>query len=186
MRTEPIDCSALYMFPVSTMPHSARRAQQKSPRHSAVPRPVCKSEMVAPFLWQSRIRFVDTDASGRIHYSALFRHGEAAEFEFFRSIGCPYKQDNGDAIAYPRVHVEADYLSAIRCDDLLTLEVRVERIGRSSFTLALEGSVDGRPATRSKVTVVALDRTTGKAAALPEKIAVALQEYVKACLSKVD
>jgi acyl-CoA thioester hydrolase len=168
------------------MPHSPRQAQQKLTAHFARTLAVCKSGMVAPFLWQSRIRFVDTDASGRIHYSALFRHGEAAEFEFFRALGCPYLQDSGDPIAYPRVRVEADYLSAIRCDDVLSTEVRVERIGRSSYTLALEASVEGRPAARSKVTVVAMDRATGKATALPAKIAAALQDYVTACPSKAD
>ena len=35
--------------------------------------------------WPSRIRFVDTAASGRIHYTAIFRHFETAEFEFMRS-----------------------------------------------------------------------------------------------------
>ena len=34
------------------------------------------------FRWPLRIQFVDTDASGRIHYTATLRHFETAEAEF--------------------------------------------------------------------------------------------------------
>ena len=89
-----------------------------------------------PFTWESRIRFVDTDASGRIHYTALLRHFEAAEFEFLRAIGCPYTSFVNEGVGFPRVHVECDYLSALRCDDVISTAVTVERVGGTSFTLA--------------------------------------------------
>src|SRR5258708_37631022 len=104
-----------------------------------------------PFAWESRIRFVDTDASGRIHYTALLRHFEAAEFEFLRSIGCPYNSLEG---SYPRVHVECDYLSALVCDDAISTAVAVDRIGRSSFRLAFSGSGEGRGAAPGEMTGV--------------------------------
>ena len=39
-----------------------------------------------------RIQFVDTDASGRIHYSAIFRYFEIMDHDFFRRIGYSYKK----------------------------------------------------------------------------------------------
>src|SRR5580704_19446420 len=86
------------------------------------------------FRWTSRILFIDTDASGRIHYTALFRYFEAAEIEFFRTIGVLHHHP---AVAFPRVHVECDYRSAIRYDDLLEFEVSVGRIGKTSVQLKL-------------------------------------------------
>jgi len=56
-----------------------------------------------PFRWTTRILFIDTDASGRIHYTAMFRYFEAAEIEFFRSIGVLHEHKG---ISFPRVHVE--------------------------------------------------------------------------------
>jgi YbgC/YbaW family acyl-CoA thioester hydrolase len=125
-----------------------------------------------PFVWESRIRFVDTDASGRIHYTALFRHFEAAEFEFLRSIGCEYHSLEG---GYPRVHVECDYVAALRSDDLIQTAVTVERVGGSTFTLAYAASLEGRPAARGKITVVCLDPKTQRPRPLPERLAEALQ-----------
>ena len=58
------------------------------------------------FRWPVRILFIDTDASGRIHYTALLRYFEAAEIELFREAGA---QEDRDEVAFPRVHVECDY-----------------------------------------------------------------------------
>ena len=125
-----------------------------------------------PFTRESRIRFVDTDASGRIHYTAVLRHFEAAEFEFMRSLGHPYSSLEG---SYPRVHVECDYLSALLSDDLIATAVTVDRVGSTSYTLAFAVAVDGRAAAKGKITVVCIDRKTGRPQPLPAALAEALR-----------
>ncbi|HTM48229.1 MAG TPA: thioesterase family protein [Bryobacteraceae bacterium] len=124
------------------------------------------------FVWESRIRFVDTDASGRIHYTALLRHFEAAEFEFLRSLGVSYHELEG---GYPRVHVECDYLSALVCDDLIATAVRVLRVGGSSFTLGYEASVAGRAAATGRITIVCIDKATQRSRPLPALLAERLR-----------
>ena len=128
-----------------------------------------------PFIWPSRVRFGDTDASGRIFYVSLLRHFDAAEAEFLRSLGCGYREIQTAMIAFPRVRVECDYISALVYDDLMQIAVTVDRIGRASFTLAFAVSVEGREAARGKVTVATMDRVAQKAVALPEKLANALK-----------
>ncbi|MBI5282848.1 MAG: acyl-CoA thioesterase [Candidatus Solibacter usitatus] len=132
----------------------------------------------APFAWRTRIRFVDTDASGRIHYSALFRHLEAAEDEFFRSIGFAYAQRGAADLTYPRVHVEADYLSALRYDDPVYITVAAAKVGTSSYTLEfnvyLEETSD--VAASGLITVVCMSRRGQKAHPLPEELRAALKE----------
>ncbi len=130
----------------------------------------------APFVFQSRIRFVDTDASGRIHFAAMLRHFEAAEEEFLRRIGCPYQSIEDRKMGYPRVHVECDYLAALRYDDVAAIEVRVERVGNSSFTLGFLVRRDGEDAAKGKIVVVAMDRESGRSRALPEKLAEILRQ----------
>jgi acyl-CoA thioesterase FadM len=44
-----------------------------------------------PFIYETRVRFGDTDASGPIFYASLLRHFDAAETEFIRSINWTYK-----------------------------------------------------------------------------------------------
>ena len=127
------------------------------------------------FTWESRIRFVDTDASGRIHYTALLRHFEAAEFEFLRAIGCPYTSFAPEGVGFPRVHVECDYLSALRCDDLISTAVTVDRVGDTSFTLGFAVSVEGRAAAKGKITIVCTDHSTQRSRPVPERMAKALR-----------
>ena len=128
-----------------------------------------------PFIWASRVRFGDTDASGRIFYVALLYHLDAAEAEFLRSLGVAYRQIQTGVIRFPRVRVECDYLSGIAYDDLMHIAVRVDRVGRASFTLAFAVSVEGREAARGKVTVACMNRETQRAAPLPENLADALR-----------
>src|SRR5487761_863760 len=103
-----------------------------------------------PFVWRSRLRWGDTDASGRVYYVSLFRHLEAAEMEFLRCIGFVYGTGELRQVTFPRVHAECDYISALVNDDLMEIAVAVERVGRTSFTLAFEVSVEGRGAARGK------------------------------------
>ena len=82
------------------------------------------------FRFQTRVRFIDTDASGRIHYTAMFRYFEIAEIEFLRTVGITYALDSG--YVFPRVHVECDFKATLIHDDVIDIEVRLTRLVRSS------------------------------------------------------
>jgi YbgC/YbaW family acyl-CoA thioester hydrolase len=127
-----------------------------------------------PFHFPTRIRFVDTDASGRIHYSALFCHLEAAEMEFLRHLGVPYSVIENTEVSYPRVHVEADYRAALRAEDPIDISVAVERVGNSSCTLAFRVLHGETEAARAKIVIASMNRSTGQSCALPAPFREAL------------
>jgi YbgC/YbaW family acyl-CoA thioester hydrolase len=129
----------------------------------------------APFVAPIRVRFVDTDASGRIHFSAAMRYFEAAEAEFLRARGHGYTAMLASEYLYPRVHVECDYTGAIVCDDLLEVAVTVERIGNASYRLGFAASVEGRPVLRGAIVAACMDRRSGRSAPLPEPLKRALR-----------
>lgn len=131
-----------------------------------------------PYQQQARIRFVDTDASGRIHYTAMFRHLEAVELDFFRSRGVPHTHADLEGIGLPRVHVECDFLSEIRFDDVVHITLTVERVGTASFTLAFAVENAAKPAARARITVVCIDKATHRSTAIPERLAQALREHL--------
>jgi acyl-CoA thioester hydrolase len=131
-----------------------------------------------PFVWKSRIRFVDTDASRRIHYTAMMRHFEGAEHEFLLSIGCPYTQVSTREVTFPRVHVEVDFQSAVGYNDMLEISVAVERVGTTSFTFALNATVEGRQAASGRIVVVAMNPATKKSCPVPEALASALRPHL--------
>ncbi|HLJ51443.1 MAG TPA: thioesterase family protein [Bryobacteraceae bacterium] len=128
-----------------------------------------------PFVHPLRVRFVDTDMSGRIHYSAMLRHFEAAEQEFFRSLGSAKIHPISGGFGLPRVHVECDFTSAVRYDDLLDIAVIVERVGTTSLTLGFDATIEGRHAARGKFIVVCMDFDTQKSRPFPEDLATALR-----------
>lgn len=128
---------------------------------------------VKPFIWRSRVRFGDTDASGRIFYISLLNHFDAAETEFLRSLGVAYNAlDNN--MAFPRVHLECDYTSSLVFDDPLDIAVTIDRVGRTSFTLAFDVSTQGRNAAHGKVVIACIDRQAQRAVPIPEKLRAAL------------
>jgi YbgC/YbaW family acyl-CoA thioester hydrolase len=129
---------------------------------------------VTPFVYQSRVRFGDTDASGRIFYISLLNHFDAAEGEFMRSLGISYSGIQDAHIAFHANARECDYSSALVYDDLMDIAVSVDRLGRASFTLAFDVSVSGRKAALGKVTIVCIDRDSQRAIPLPEKLREAL------------
>jgi acyl-CoA thioester hydrolase len=131
------------------------------------------------FIYCARVRFVDTDASLRIHFTSMLRHFEAAEQEFLRSLGLQFQEMNETGVGFPRVHAECDYTDAVRYDDLLEITVSVERIGRTSYTLTYAAAVEGRPVAHGRITVVAVDLKTQKATPLPEVLAWKFGEAAK-------
>jgi YbgC/YbaW family acyl-CoA thioester hydrolase len=129
------------------------------------------------FRWETRIRFIDTDASGRIHYTALFRYFESAELEFFREIGALHEHPT---TAFPRVHVECDYSGAIIYDDLLTIELSIGKIGNSSARFEFLVLKDDKEAAKGVVVIACIDRETQRAVPIPENIREKLLPYVRA------
>lgn len=128
------------------------------------------------FVFSSRVRFVDTDASGRIHYTAMLKHFEYAEQEFFRSLGFRYTEPHSLGYGFPRVHVECDYTAFVAYDDLLAITVIVERVGRTSFTLAFDVAVEGRPVARGKIVIVCVDLATRRSRPFPSEFLTLLTQ----------
>jgi len=116
------------------------------------------------FRWPIRILFIDTDASGRIHYTALLRYFEAAEIELFRAAGA---QEERDEVAFPRVHVECDYRAAVYFDDELVIELSIGNMGRSSIELLYRAMKKGVVAASGKIVIAAMNPKTGRSTEIP-------------------
>jgi YbgC/YbaW family acyl-CoA thioester hydrolase len=113
---------------------------------------------------RGRVAWVDTDAGGRIHFTAAFRWAEAAETSLMRKLGM--LEDWGD---YPRRHVEAEYLQVLRFEDEFELQLRVDAVGKTSITYGWEIVRDGEVCIRGNHTVVRVDRN-GRAERVPNAL----------------
>lgn len=113
------------------------------------------------------VGWIDTDAAGIHHNTAIARWAEAAEADLMRRAGL-----TGYFPVAPRVRYEVDFTASLRPGDELTATIGVERLGRTSLTLAFE--VWGGPAgaervlaARGRYVTVHLDGDSGVATPWP-------------------
>jgi YbgC/YbaW family acyl-CoA thioester hydrolase len=117
---------------------------------------------------RTRVAWVDTDAGGRIHFTAAFRWAELAETGLMRRLGLLDEWGS-----YPRRHVEADYLEVLVFEDEVEVRLRVERVGSTSITYAWTIAKDGEVCVEGRHTVVHVDEH-GQPAELPQSVRAAL------------
>lgn len=135
--------------------------------------------MSQPFHLQEHVRWSDVDASGIIRWSAYTRLVEVAETELFRAAGFPYATlwDQLD-VWLPRVQCHFDYRSPARLDELLDIELRVGRIGRSSIQLEfILRRPDAQIAAEGHLVIVAIARSNARAVDVPPALVDALRPF---------
>jgi YbgC/YbaW family acyl-CoA thioester hydrolase len=118
---------------------------------------------------QARVAWVDTDAGGRIHFTAAFRWAEQAETALMRRLGL---LDVGWG-NYPRRKVEAEYLKVLRFEDEIEIRLFVENVGRTSVTYAWTIAKGDEPHVEGRHTVVHVD-AEGHPEPLAERVRAAL------------
>ncbi|MGB7346901.1 MAG: thioesterase family protein, partial [Pirellulaceae bacterium] len=90
-----------------------------------------------------------------VHFSAFFPMMESAEHELLRSLGISIMDhDDPNQLTWPRVSASCDYLNAARFEDLLTIEVRVGKIGTSSVQYDFQFKRTDQNIARGQITAV--------------------------------
>src|SRR5262249_18259139 len=111
----------------------------------------------------------------------FFRYMEAAEVAFLKSLGLNVSFDKGgEHYGLPRVSASCDYVKPARFDDLLDVDVRIEKLGTKSVTYVFEFSRDGVPIARGKTTGVFCrigERQTLAAIEFPPEIRTLLERF---------
>jgi 4-hydroxybenzoyl-CoA thioesterase/acyl-CoA thioester hydrolase len=102
-----------------------------------------------------RVEFRDTDAAGLMHFSAFFTYMEEAEHEFLRFAGLSVlSQDDEGVLTWPRVAARCEYTAAVKFEDVLDIEVGIQRLGNKSVTYGFTFRLDNRPVATGEVTSV--------------------------------
>lgn len=117
------------------------------------------------------LAWVETDASGRFHYTAPFRWIEQVEHAFYRDV-----VPSLDLGSLPRRAVHATYDRALRMGDPWTVEMTVERIGSTSATYAWRVLSGDELCVNGGHTVVHVDED-GRPAPLPDQLVAGLMAH---------
>lgn len=134
-----------------------------------------------PFKTSFRVTWADTDAAQVVHYSNYFRLFERAEEEFYASLGFTFADALSGGFWFPRVEAFCKYKKPARFNDVLEVEVNVEQLQVKSVKYGFKVSNKNTSDLLAEgyVVAVAADRQTGKATAIPERIAKKLKPFLR-------
>ena len=130
------------------------------------------------FKARRRVEFSETDMAGIVHCSNFFRYMEAAEHEFFRTLGFSVVTREVDPpVGWPRVHASCDFKQPLRFEDEIEIHMLVS--GKKSKSLSYQFRIrklngpEPVEVARGSLTVVCVTHQGGvlKAAAIPKEIA---------------
>jgi 4-hydroxybenzoyl-CoA thioesterase len=127
------------------------------------------------------VRFGDCDLAGIVYYPRLFHFLHVAFEDFFATCVKVKYRDVLQRVAFPAVHVEADFRAPLPygCDVLVTC--RVYRVGSSSAEFSFDARRDdGARAFAARIVVVAVDPRTLRPIPLPDDVRQAFEADHKA------
>ncbi len=122
------------------------------------------------FIYDTSIRLHQTDAAGLMFFAQLFTLAHDAYETFVESIGFSFDRTiRSTENLLPIVHAEADYLVPLRVGDKISVRMRLDQVGTTSFILAYEMTNSAGALTGTVKTVhVWTDRTTMQKVPLPD------------------
>jgi 4-hydroxybenzoyl-CoA thioesterase/acyl-CoA thioester hydrolase len=111
--------------------------------------------MPIPYRISRFVEFADTDMAGIMHFSAFYRFMEGAEHALLRHLGFSvFNEAGGEVITFPRVKASCEFHSPARCEEVLDIDVTVNRVGTKSVTYGFAFSHRGRDVATGEMTSV--------------------------------
>lgn len=136
------------------------------------------------FVTHNRVRMHDTDMAGILYFARQFRFAHDALEDFAESEGFQFNEVfNNQQFVFVIVHAEADYLVPLQIGDKLEIQLSVENIGNSSFTISYQIYKQETSkqvlAGKAKTVHVTLNGKTRKKISIPEELRKKLQKHTK-------
>jgi acyl-CoA thioester hydrolase len=132
-----------------------------------------------------RVIYGDTDKMGVVYYANYLSWFERGRSEFLRECGVPYGEIEARGIHFPVVEVNCQYAKPARYEDLLSIETRLDSLGRARLIFSyriLRNGEEAPLATGS--TVHACIDAAGKVLRIPNDLVQILQRAAAPQTSK--
>jgi len=124
-----------------------------------------------------RVRWVDTDNAGVMHFTNFLRYFEACEEEFYRSFGMTWSEIREKyRMTLPRVEAHCEYKAACRFDDPIEVTLDVREVAGKTITydFKLIRKTDSKLAATGYIKCIAVDENW-RPIDLPEEVAEAIR-----------
>ena len=108
-------------------------------------------------IWSSPVRYAECDGQGVVFNSHYLLYADEALTGLLRALGTPYDQLLARGLDTAVVASELSWVAPARYGDVVEVDAEVERIGRTSFTVAFSIGVAGQPCCRVRTSYVLTD-----------------------------
>jgi YbgC/YbaW family acyl-CoA thioester hydrolase len=131
------------------------------------------------FILEQRVAWSDVDLAGIVYFPRYFTYFENAELEWIRSRGLSYEgilEETG--VWLPRVACHSNFRAPAKLAELLSIELRLDRLGKTSFTLGFDAfRLPERTALADGyIVVAAVDRERFRPTPVPDRLVRLLSE----------
>ena len=114
---------------------------------------------------ERRVEWVDTDAAGHQHYTAILRWAEAAEAELLRNLGLDRLFGRT-----PRVRHEVDYKGRLWFGEIVRTRLWVDALGRTSLRFGFTVHGPKGLAAQGTVTIAHAEPDQPRATPWPDEV----------------
>ena len=136
--------------------------------------------MKKPFVYRHILKLHETDAAGLLFFSHQFTIIHDAYEALLEKIGFSFaKMIRKTNFFLPIVHAESDYKGPLFVGDRLSITVRVEKIGTTSFSFVYElfKGPEKELVGEARTVHVTIDKKTGKKTPIPPAMRKALKRW---------
>lgn len=136
------------------------------------------SKVSSPFKIEHRVPWADVDFAKIVYFPRYFSYFELAELAWYRSQSVVYQDVlEGMGIWMPRVSAHCDFRAPARLGDLLSIEMHLDRLGRTSYSFGFNAYrlpervhlADGT------ITIATVSRDAFRPTPIPEKLIALLE-----------
>ena len=133
-------------------------------------------EMPSVFSWTVRVYYEDTDAGGIVFYANYLKFFERARTEWLRALDVNQHDllaQHGAMFVVKQASV--DYHAPAKLDDVITLTLSIEKLGRASVQFVQHASCGAALLASARVKVGCVDRAAMKPRPLPADVAAKMR-----------
>jgi 4-hydroxybenzoyl-CoA thioesterase len=134
------------------------------------------------FASRQLVRYAHCDPGERVYFARFFDMFNAVLEDWFaEGLGCPWGSElmvPPRDLRVPSLAIDAEFLRACVLGETLEFDLWVKRLGKSSFELALAGSVGGEPRLRATWTLCTIAFATLRAVPLPGDLRAAMARFL--------
>ena len=132
--------------------------------------------MPSVFTWTVRVYYEDTDAGGIVFYANYLKFFERARTEWLRALEV-HQQDLSaqHGAMFVVKNASIDYHAPAKLDDVITLTLWIEKLGRASVQFVQQASCGAALLASARVKVCCVDRAGLTPRPLPDAVAAKMR-----------